>query len=138
MKGMRDGYRNECKACNLARRRAAYAANPRPAIERVERWRRENPELYAAKTRKYRESGRYAEVARRSHLKRTFGITQEQLPLRTASGLLPARPLPFDELAGLHIMPMIGELVLRLLPTAEQRFMREPHRWCRTFGRGDE
>jgi Recombination endonuclease VII len=84
MKGMRDGHRNECKACNLARRKAAYAANPRLAIERVKRWRRENPELYAEKTRKYRESGRYAEVARRSHLKRTFGITPEDYDRRLA------------------------------------------------------
>ena len=36
MKEMRDGYRNECKACNLARRKAAYAANPEPTIERAQ------------------------------------------------------------------------------------------------------
>jgi Recombination endonuclease VII len=84
MKGMRDGHRNECKSCNLARRKAAYAANPTPAIERVHRWRRENPELYADKQRRYRESGRYAEAARRSHLKRAFGITPEDYDRRLA------------------------------------------------------
>jgi hypothetical protein len=75
VKGMRDGYRNECKRCNLARRKAAYRANPGPAIERVQRWREENPERYAEQARRYRESGRYAAAARKSHLKRTFGIT---------------------------------------------------------------
>ena len=64
MKGMRDGHRNECKACNLVRRKAAYAANPRPAIQRVQRWRQDNPELYAEQARRYRESGRYAAAAR--------------------------------------------------------------------------
>jgi hypothetical protein len=84
MKGMRDGHRNECKVCNLARRKAAYRANPGPAIERVQRWREENPELYAEQARRYRESGAYAASSRRSHLKRTFGITPEEYEARLA------------------------------------------------------
>jgi hypothetical protein len=74
----RDGRRPDCKACNLARRKAAYRANPAPAIERVLRWRRENPELYAERQRDYRESGRKAVADRKSHLKRKYGLTPEQ------------------------------------------------------------
>ncbi|MCU1427916.1 MAG: hypothetical protein JWL83_1916 [Actinomycetia bacterium] len=74
----RDGRRPECKACNLARRKAAYAENPRPAIERAVRWQRENPERYAARQREYVTSGRKAVANRKSHLKRKYGLTVEQ------------------------------------------------------------
>ena len=33
------------------------------------------------------------------------------MPLRAATGLLPALPLPFDEVAGLKVTPINGELV---------------------------
>src|SRR2546428_12179196 len=55
-----------------------------------------------------------------------------------ATGILPALPLPFDEFAGLDVMPIVSELVLSPLPMAKQCFMRKPHRWCRAFIRGDE
>ena len=77
-KGMRDGRRNECKACFKERAAARYRANPEPVKERVRRWQRENPEKQAARMREYRASGRRSEVDRRSHLKRRFGITPEQ------------------------------------------------------------
>jgi hypothetical protein len=77
-RGSRDGYRNDCKACNLERRKAAYRANPRPTIERELRWRKAYPEDYAKRQREYRESGRKAIADRKSYLKRTYGLTVEQ------------------------------------------------------------
>lgn len=76
-KGMRDGHRNECKACFKERAAARYRADPEPVKERARRWQRENHERHAEYMRAYRASGRRAEVDRRSHLKRTFGITPE-------------------------------------------------------------
>jgi hypothetical protein len=77
-KSGRDGRRPECKECNLARRKAAYRANPRAAIERVMQWRAKNPEQYAARQRAYKESGKKAIADRKSHLKRKYGLTVEQ------------------------------------------------------------
>jgi hypothetical protein len=85
MKGMRDGYRSECKACNLAERAAKYAADPEMQIKarsRAKQWRVENRERFEATRKAYVDSGRYAASLRRSHLKRTFGITQEQYERR--------------------------------------------------------
>ena len=42
--GMRDGHRNDCKACNLAAKHERYLADPQAAIARVKRWQQENPE----------------------------------------------------------------------------------------------
>jgi len=64
--GARDGHRNECKACNLARRRVTYAGRREREIERVKQWQRDNPERYAARMRRYRESGRKAIANRKS------------------------------------------------------------------------
>jgi hypothetical protein len=77
-RGARDGRRTECKSCNLAARRAKHAENPRPYIDRVLRWQRENPELYRAKLRDYAESGKKRIADRKSHLKRKYGLTIEQ------------------------------------------------------------
>jgi hypothetical protein len=74
----RDGRRPECKACNLSRRKAAYAANPGPARERAKRWAADNPERYAERIKAYKDSGRKAIADRKSHLKRKYGITLEQ------------------------------------------------------------
>jgi|SRR4051794_26353060 hypothetical protein len=76
--GARDGHRNECKACNLARRRVTYAGRREREIERVKQWQRDNPERYAARMRRYRKSGRKAIANRKSHLKRKYGLTPEQ------------------------------------------------------------
>ena len=51
--GMRDGYRSDCKVCNLAARRAKYIEDPRKHIDRVKRWQRANPERYRAKLQDY-------------------------------------------------------------------------------------
>jgi hypothetical protein len=77
-KGGRDGRRPECKTCHLAVRKAKYDANPRPYIERVLKWQRENRDAYLAKQREYKESGRKAISDRKSHLKRKYGLTLEE------------------------------------------------------------
>jgi hypothetical protein len=75
---MRDGHRNDCKACNLAAKAARYRANPDSARERTRRWQLENPERYAEKQASYRRSGAKKVADRRSHLKRKYGLSLEQ------------------------------------------------------------
>jgi len=78
---MRDGYRSECKACNLARRASRYREEPAIRardLERVQRWRGENPEKYAELQRRTRARPSYRLGLRRSHLMRKYGITLEQ------------------------------------------------------------
>jgi len=74
----RDGRRPECKACNLAARKARYNANPQPYIERVLKWQRENRDRYLARQQEYKESGRKATSDRKSYLKRKYGLTIEE------------------------------------------------------------
>ena len=81
----RDGRRNDCKACNLAAKAARHAANPEPGRERAKRWNRENPERYAQRMAEYRESGKKKVADRKSHLKRTFGLTVEQYEVMLAA-----------------------------------------------------
>jgi hypothetical protein len=76
-KGGRDGLRPECKACNLARRKAKYAADPRPYIERTRKWQRENPERVREYMAQFNASGKRKQSNRKSHLKRKYGLTQE-------------------------------------------------------------
>jgi hypothetical protein len=83
--GARDGYRSDCKACNLARRASVYRENPRPAIERAIRWQRENPERHRERQREYAESGKKKVADRKSHLKRKYGLTVEQFNEMLAS-----------------------------------------------------
>jgi hypothetical protein len=83
--GARDGYRSECKACNLARRASVYRDNPRPAIERATKWQRENPERHRERQREYAESGKKKVSDRKSHSKRKYGLTLEQFDEMLAS-----------------------------------------------------
>ncbi|MFP5317536.1 MAG: endonuclease VII domain-containing protein [Acidimicrobiia bacterium] len=78
MAQMRDGHRNDCKACNLAAKAARYQANPGPARARAQQWRIDNPERYASNQADFRASGRKAIADRKSHLKRNYGLTIEQ------------------------------------------------------------
>ena len=78
MKGMRDGYRNECKACGLQQKHERYIANPEPAKQRVREWQLNNPERYQENQRRWKESGGKSRSGRKSHLKRTFGLTAEE------------------------------------------------------------
>jgi hypothetical protein len=75
MAGMRDGHRNDCKACNLAAKHERYVANPEPDKERARRWARDNPDRVQAQREASKLSGRKALNDRRSHLKRAHGIT---------------------------------------------------------------
>jgi hypothetical protein len=72
--GMKDGYRSECKVCNLAARAARYADDPQKHIDRVQRWRKENPEHLAAYMRAYRQRPERKRADRDGHLRRKFGI----------------------------------------------------------------
>jgi hypothetical protein len=83
--GTRDGYRLECKACNLAARAAKYRENPHRARERAAQWQRDNPEQYQARQREYVESGKKSIANRKSHLKRKYGLTLEAFEALLAS-----------------------------------------------------
>lgn len=78
MAGMRDGHRNECKACNLRAKAERHRRNPEPARVRAKQWARDNPERVAARTQKYRDDGRRRINDPRYHLKKTFGLTVDQ------------------------------------------------------------
>jgi len=73
----RDGLRPECKACNLAARKAKYAENPAPYIERVKRWQQENADRLNAYRREYRQRPERKLADRDAHLRRKYGITIE-------------------------------------------------------------
>jgi len=55
---MRDGHRNDCKACNLAAQARKRHADPHLNRDRARRWQLENPEKVAEKEAAYRASGR--------------------------------------------------------------------------------
>ncbi|MEA2702103.1 MAG: hypothetical protein QOD63_48 [Actinomycetota bacterium] len=76
--GMRDGRRNDCKACNLASKHERYLANPEAAKARVKRWQQENPERYRENQRRMRATPAGKERQRAGHLKRKDGITLKQ------------------------------------------------------------
>jgi hypothetical protein len=78
MEGMRDGHRNECKACGLQQKHERYVANPEPAKQRVREWQLRNPERYQENQRRWKESGGKSRSRRRSHLKRKFGLTPDE------------------------------------------------------------
>jgi len=82
--GSRDGHRSACKACDSARAKARYAADPKRTIERVQAWRRANVERAKETQRRYRSERDYAAMMRDSHLRRKFGMTQEQYERRLA------------------------------------------------------
>jgi hypothetical protein len=70
----RDGVRPECKACNLAARKAKYAANPEPYIARVKKWQQENSERLNAYRREYNQRPERKRAERDGHLRRKYGI----------------------------------------------------------------
>jgi hypothetical protein len=74
---MRDGYRSDCKVCNLAAKAARTALDPQANRDRVKRWREQNPEKYLAKQRAYSASPAKKKADRRSYLKRKYGMTLE-------------------------------------------------------------
>ena len=85
MKGMRDGYRNECRACGLRQKHERYIANPEPAKRRVREWQLANPDRYQESQRRCKESGGKSRSNRKSHLKRTFGLAPDQYDAKLQS-----------------------------------------------------
>ena len=73
-KGMRDGYRSECKACHLAQHKIWYSENREASIANVKRWQQENKEHLHAYRKEYRQRRKVEE--RDAYLRRRFGITQ--------------------------------------------------------------
>lgn len=76
--GMKDGYRSDCRACNLEAKHQRYVDNPGPAIARAKRWQQENAERVNAKQRARRAMPEAKRRARAEHLMRKFGMTIEQ------------------------------------------------------------
>jgi hypothetical protein len=77
MAGMRDGHRNECKACNLADKRRRYAADPAKYIGMVKRWQQANAERYNAYQRDLRARPEQKRKIRDAYYRRTFGISAD-------------------------------------------------------------
>ena len=75
MTGMRDGHRNECKACNLSQRKQRY--DSKAAVERVQRWREANADRYAAYRREYAARPERKRAMRDLYYRRTFGISAD-------------------------------------------------------------
>ncbi len=76
-KGMRDGRRNDCKACNLADKHERYIRNRERDIARVKRWQQENRDRLNAYRLKHRQLEEVKRRERAGHLKRKFGISLE-------------------------------------------------------------
>lgn len=79
--GMRDGRRNECKACWRQLQQGWYRRNREYAIQRAQEWKRQNPKRYAEQKRRYREENKNqrAEVERRGYFRRRYGLSIEEL-----------------------------------------------------------
>ena len=76
--GMRDGHRNDCKACNLAAKKKRYEADPQREIQRVRDWQLRNHDRHLAYQRERRQRPENKRRERDGHLRRKFGITIEQ------------------------------------------------------------
>ncbi len=76
--GMRDGHRSDCKTCNLAAKRARYAADPQSYIDRVQRWQRENPERVLATRRLRNAHPERKRKQRDTYYRRTYGISADE------------------------------------------------------------
>jgi hypothetical protein len=105
MAGMRDGHRNECKACNLREKAERHRLDPQPARDRVKAWQAANPERVRERQQQYKASGRKAQSDRRSYLKRKYGVTpewyDEQLATQRGGCAICGRP-PRTDIA-LHV-----------------------------------
>jgi hypothetical protein len=75
--GMRDGHRNECKACFQAGQKAKY--NSAEAVARVKRWQERNPERLAAYRAEYRNRPERKRAMRDLYYRRNFGITADDV-----------------------------------------------------------
>ncbi len=104
-KKARDGCRPECKACNLARRAAKYAANPQPYIDRVKRWQRANADRLNAYRREYRQRPERKAADREYHLRRKYGVglTEYEALLDAQGGVCRICGEPRPEVRTLHV-----------------------------------
>jgi hypothetical protein len=78
MAGMRDGHRNDCKTCNLAAKKARYAADPSKAIDRVRRWQQANRPYLNEYRKRLNASPARKRKARDAYYRRTFGISADE------------------------------------------------------------
>jgi hypothetical protein len=85
MEGMRDGHRNECKACNLQQKHQRYLENPEPEIARVKAWQQANAERVNAAQRARRKRPEVKAANRAGHLKRKFGLTPAEYEAKLAA-----------------------------------------------------
>jgi hypothetical protein len=77
MAGMRDGHRNECKACNLAEKKRRYEGDPEKHIDRVVRWREANRDRFNAYQRRNNARPERKRAMRDAYYRRTFGISAD-------------------------------------------------------------
>jgi Recombination endonuclease VII len=98
--GMADGYRHDCKVCNLAAKAARTAANPQANRDRVKRWQEENPERLKAYRREYRQRPERKSAEREHHLLRKYGIN---VALAGQGGVCRIRGRPRPENRTLHV-----------------------------------
>lgn len=75
--GMKDGHRHDCKACNLAAKKARY--DSASAVARVKQWRVDNPERSAAYQSEYRNRPERKRAMRDLYYRRTFGMTADDV-----------------------------------------------------------
>jgi len=83
-RGMRDGRRNDCKACNLAEKHERYLRNRERDIARVKKWQQENRDRLNEYRRKHRQRPEVKRRERAGHLRRKFGITLDDYDRRLA------------------------------------------------------
>ena len=74
---MRDGHRNECKACFKAAAKARY--NSEVAVARVRRWQAANPERFAAYQAEYRNRPERKRKMRDLYYRRTHGMSADEV-----------------------------------------------------------
>jgi Autographiviridae endonuclease VII len=106
--GMADGYRSECRLCNLELRARRYREEPvfrQRDLQRVRRWRLENPERYADLQRRTKASPGYKRTLRASHQKRKYGLTLDdyQTMLAAQAGGCAICGAPPSEGQSLHV-----------------------------------
>ena len=76
--GMRDGHRNDCKACNLAEKKRRYHADPESMKERVKQWQQENAERVNAFHRERRSRPEVKRKQRDAYYRRKHGISVDE------------------------------------------------------------
>lgn len=75
--GMRDGCRNECKACFKAQARARY--DSAAAVERARQWALRNPERAAQYRKEYRDRPERKRAMRDGYYRRTYGLSADDV-----------------------------------------------------------